>query len=154
MADKQRFELFARFITERFAAERIFDVAGGMGRLNEELTRLGREATTFDSRRKRLEVRYAERAFTLDEPCECDLVVGLHPDGATRVIIEYAGKNRVPFAVVPCCSDNGMPYRPWMRHLTELGQTLGLSVEEDELPMQGRSRVLFSRAGRPALPSH
>ena len=143
MADPRRFTLFAHFCAERFPdARRVFDVAGGMGRLNEELTRLGREVTTFDSRHKRLKVRFVERHFSADEEGECDLVVGLHPDGATRVILEFAGRRRVPFAVVPCCSDNGMSYRPWMRHLAELARTLGMDVEEAALPMPGRARVI------------
>lgn len=144
MADKRRFDLFARFLADRFPdAVRVYDVAGGMGRLNEALTRLGREVTTFDLRKKRLDVRYAERLFTLDEPCECDLVVGLHADGATRVVVEYAAHHRVPFAIVPCCSDNSMPYRPWMRHLTEQAHALGFDpVEEHVLPMDGRARVI------------
>ncbi len=143
MADKRRFDLFAQFITARWPAPRIFDVAGGQGRLNEALTRLGRHVTTFDLRHKRLPVRYAERVFTPEEPCEAELVVGMHPDGATRVIIEYAAQHGLPFAVVPCCSDNGMPYKPWMRHLAELAQARGFArVEEAVLPMDGRARVL------------
>ena len=143
MADPRRFALFAHFCAQRFPdARRVFDVAGGMGRLNEELTRLGREVTTFDSRHKRLKVRFVERHFSADEEGECDLVVGLHPAGATRVILEFAGRRRVPFAGVPCCSDNGMSYRPWMRHLAELARTLGMDVEETALPMPGRARVI------------
>lgn len=142
MADKRRFDLFADFITQRFDAPRIFDIAGGQGKLNEALSQRGRFVTTFDLRHKRLPVRYAQRMFTLDEPCECDLVVGLHPDGATRVIVEYAAKHRVPFAIVPCCSDNSMPYNPWMRHLAELGRNAGLEVDEVTLPMDGRARVI------------
>ena len=83
------------------------------------------------------------RDFTLEEPCACDLVVGMHPDGATRVIIDYAALHRVPFAIVPCCSDNSMPYKPWMRHLGELATAQGLVVSEVELPMEGRSRVIL-----------
>ncbi|AKU92391.1 hypothetical protein [Vulgatibacter incomptus] len=144
MADKRRFELFARFLVDRFDARRVFDVAGGQGKLNEALSALGREVTTFDLRHKRLPVRYAERIFGLEEPCECDLVVGMHPDGATRVIIEYAAKHRLPFAVVPCCSDNGMPYNPWRRHLAGLATELGFPVvEEVDLPMDGRGRVVL-----------
>ncbi|MBX5480385.1 MAG: hypothetical protein IRZ16_00850 [Myxococcaceae bacterium] len=144
MADKRRFELFAALIAERFpAAHRVFDVAGGMGKLNLALTKLGREVTTFDLRHKRAPtVRYAERRFTLEEPCAADLVVGMHPDGATRIIIEYAAKHRIPFAVVPCCSDNGMPYNPWMRHLAELGRDRGFGIEEARLAMEGRARVI------------
>lgn len=146
MADKRRFELFAAFIAEQFGAPRVFDVAGGGGKLNDALTRLGHQVTTFDLRapHKRLDVRYAERIFGLDEPCEADVVVGMHPDGATRIILEYAAKHRIPFAVVPCCSDNSMPYNPWMRHLAEVARALGFPrVEEAKLPMEGRARVLW-----------
>ena len=90
MADLRRFTVFAQFLAERFDARRVFDVAGGMGKLNEALTARGRQVFTFDRRHRRLDVPYVERTFTLDEPCDAELVVGLHPDGATRVIIEYA----------------------------------------------------------------
>lgn len=145
MADKRRFDLFAELLVSRFpGALRVYDVAGGMGRLNEALTLRGRTCTTYDVRHKRLPgLRFEERLFTLEEPCQADLVVGMHADGATRLIVEYAGKHRIPFAVVPCCSDNSMPYRPWMRHLRELGESLGMQVDEVELPMEGRARVLL-----------
>jgi hypothetical protein len=144
MADKRRFDLFADFIVSRFTAPRVFDVAGGQGRLNEALTQRGRTVTTFDLRHKHLPVKYAQRIFTLDEPCEAELVVGMHPDGATRIIIQYAARHRLPFAVVPCCSDNGMPYNPWMRHLAELARDSGFPlVEEVKLAMDGRARVLI-----------
>lgn len=150
MADKRRFDLFADFLCERFPdGRRIFDVAGGMGRLNEALTARGREVTTFDVRRKHLPVHFAERIFTLEEPCEADLVVGLHADGATRLIIEYAGAHRIPYAVVPCCSDNSMPYRPWMRHLAELAREHGLEAGKATLAMVGRAGVLFGGPRQP-----
>lgn len=145
MADKRRFELFARMIVEQFDAPRIYDIAGGMGKLNEALTALGRTCTTFDVRHKHLPVRFEERIFTLEEPCGAELVVGMHADGATRLIVEYAALHRIPFAVVPCCSDNGMPYKPWMRHLAELATTRGLKAEEHVLPMDGRARVIVGR---------
>jgi hypothetical protein len=146
MADKRRFELFAQFISERFSASRIFDIAGGQGRLNEALTKLGHTVTTFDLRHKHLPVRFAQRAFTLEEPCEADLLVGMHPDGATRIIIEYAALHRLPFAVVPCCSDNSMPYNPWMRHLAGLARERGFAtVGEHSLPMEGRARVILGQ---------
>lgn len=144
MADKRRFDLFAAFLTERFGEKRrVFDVAGGMGKLNDALTRLGHDVTTFDTRHKHLPVKYAQRLFTLEEPCEADLVVGMHPDGATRVILQYAAKHALPFAVVPCCSDNGMPYNSWRKHLGALGTELGFATDEATLPMEGRARVVF-----------
>ncbi len=146
MADLQRFAYFASFISTRFTAPRVFDVAGGMGRLNCELTALGHHVVTFDKRHKHLPVPYAQRAFTLDEPCEADIVVGMHPDGATQVIIEYAALHRIPFAVVPCCSDNGMSYKDWMRFLGGRAASLGFEdVAEGSLPMRGRARVLYGR---------
>lgn len=149
MADKRRFELFADLIVREFPeARRAFDIAGGMGKLNEALTARGLDVTTFDKRWKHADVKYAQRLFTLAEPCVCDVVVGMHPDGATRIIVEYAHAHGVPFAIVPCCADNGMPYKPWMRHLAELGAQSGLDVVERALPMQGRARVLV---GRPAV---
>lgn len=144
MADKRRFDTFADFLVAHFAAERIFDVAGGMGALNAALTARGKRVLTFDRRVKRLPVPYAERDFTLDEPCEAELVVGLHADGATRLCVEYAAKHRIGFAVVPCCSDNGMPYKPWMRHLAELARSLQIvHVAEVALPIEGRARVIY-----------
>ena len=144
MADKRRFALFADLLRERFPrARRVYDVAGGMGALNAELVKRGFSALTFDARHKRLPVEFAERRFTLNEPCDADVVTGMHPDGATRLIIEYAGKHRIPFAVVPCCSDNSAPYKTWMKDLKALAEGLGLDVEEALLPMAGRARVLL-----------
>ncbi|MFP2899138.1 hypothetical protein [Corallococcus sp. 4LFB] len=145
MADKRRFDLFADLLVTRFPqARRVYDIAGGMGKLNESLTQRGRTVTTFDLRHKHLPVKYAQRLFTLEEPCEAELVVGMHPDGATRIIIEYAARHGLGFAVVPCCSDNGMPYKPWMRHLADVARDAGFTVvEEAELPMDGRARVLL-----------
>jgi hypothetical protein len=143
VGDKRRFDAFARYIVERFPAPRIYDVAGGMGKLNLALTGLGRSVVTFDRKPKKLDIEFEERRFTLEEPAGCDLVVGLHADGATRVIIEYAAKNKLPFAVVPCCSDNGMSYKPWVRHLVALAQEKGFArVEEHDLPIEGRARVV------------
>ncbi|MBK8095953.1 MAG: hypothetical protein IPK26_02540 [Planctomycetes bacterium] len=149
MADKRRFDLFAEFVRREFPdAHRVFDIAGGMGKLNLALTDRGLAVTTFDRRWKRADVRYAERLFTLEEPCACDLVVGMHPDGATRIIVEYAARHDLPFAIVPCCSDNGMPYKPWVRHLAELATQHGFDLGDTTLPMQGRARVLHGRRRR------
>jgi hypothetical protein len=146
MADLRRFTVFARFLAQHFDARRVFDVAGGMGKLNEALTARGAQVVTFDRRHRHLDVPYRERTFTLDEPCDAQLVVGLHPDGATRVIIEYAALHRIGFAVVPCCSDNGMSYKPWMRHLAELARAQQFDeVNEQVLPIAGRARVLYGR---------
>lgn len=146
MADKRRFDMMAELLVRRFNPSHVYDVAGGMGRLNQALAQRGRVCTTFDVRHKRLDVPYACRIFTLEEPCQADVVAGMHPDGATRIIIEYAALHKVAFAVVPCCSDNGMSYKPWVRFLWELATRQGfVEVAEEALPMAGRARVLIGR---------
>lgn len=151
MADLRRFDLFADFLTARFAAPRVWDIAGGQGRLNEALSARGRRVTTFDLRWKRLPgLDYRQQLLTLDEPCACDLIVGMHPDGATPIIVQYAAQHAIPFAVVPCCSDNGMAYKPWLRHIEALARELGMDVHVSDLPMQGRCRVVW---GTPPAPS-
>lgn len=147
MADKARFAAFADFIAATFPPGPVFDIAGGMGRLNEELSQRNFPTLTFDRRVKHLPVPYESRPFTLDEPCSCSLIVGLHPDGATPLIIEYAARHRIPFAIVPCCSNNGMSYRPWRRHLMELAISLGFDVESKDLPLTGRSTVIWGIPG-------
>ncbi len=150
MADHARFDLFADYLTQRFAAPRIWDVAGGMGKLNQALVARGRRCTTFDVRWKHLpKLDYREQLLELGEPCQCDLIVGLHADGATRIIVEYAAQHGIPFAIVPCCSDNGMPYKPWLRHLTELAQELGMTTEQSDLPMRGRCTMVVGTPGHP-----
>ncbi len=146
MGDLARFDRFADFLVSEFPdATRVWDIAGGMGKLNAALTARGRHALTFDARAKHLPVPFAERLLTLDEPCTADLVVGLHPDGATRIIVEYAARHRLPFAVVPCCSDNSMPYKPWLRHIGAIAVQAGFVVREAELKMSGRSRVVVGK---------
>ncbi len=146
MGDLQRFERFADFLVREFPSEtRIWDIAGGMGKLNEALTARGRDVLTFDARAKHLPVQFAERLLTLGEPCAADLIVGLHPDGATRIIVEYATRHRLPFAVIPCCSDNSMPYKPWLRHIGEIAREAGFTVSESELKISGRCRVIVGR---------
>lgn len=154
MADKRRFDVFAEFLKAQHAPTRVFDVAGGQGALNQALVARGIRCTTFDLRHKRLPVDYAMRPFTLDEPADgCDLVVGLHADGATRLCIEYAQRHHIAFAVVPCCSDNGMPFNPWRKFLGQLARDLGcVGVQEADLGLMGRSTVIhgtFAAAGAP-----
>lgn len=155
MADKRRFDRFADFLCQTFPhAGRVWDIAGGQGALAQALLQRGRDATTFDSRWKHLPVPYRQELLTTELPCEADLLAGLHADGATRIIIEYAALHGLPYAIVPCCSDNGLPYKPWVRHLTELSAELGLPAYHADLGLSGRSAVLWSpgRSAAPPLP--
>jgi hypothetical protein len=145
MADKRRFDRFANFLCKTFPdAERVWDIAGGQGALSQALLQRGRQATTFDNRWKHLPVPYRQELLTPELPCEADLLAGLHADDATRIIIEYAALHGLPFAVVPCCSDNSLSYKPWVRHLHELALELGMPAHYADLGIDGRSTVIWS----------
>lgn len=104
--DDSRFEIIAKFIYERYgrSIKYIADVAGGQGLL----TRILNKSYNYQS-----EV-IDPRGFTLkgvpNRRCEYDaemasfydLIIGLHPDEATRPVVESA-KER-PVIIVPCCN--------------------------------------------------
>ena len=77
-------------------------------------------------------------SVTFDDTAMPDLIAD---ESAVKETLAVA-RTSVPFAVVPCCSDNSMPYKPWMRHLAELGTQAGFAVDEVVLPMEGRARVI------------
>ena len=84
-----------------------------------------------------------------------DLVVGMHPDEATDAIVDACVATGKPFAVVPCCvfpeshperrsAETGGAVRTYEEFLDFLaGKHDG--IERAELPIAGRSTVLFWR---------
>jgi hypothetical protein len=156
MGDTARHRVFADYIAERWPDRtlRIADVAGGHGSLNAELYRRGyRTVTTFDKRRGRWTDRkhYRYGHFTVPDAAEFDLLVGMHPDEATDVILAASGAHHVPAVVVPCCPRptvwdyTGRGQDEWIAHLRHRS-----GANEDLLPMRGANRVLV--AGGPQRP--
>ena len=160
MGDRRRFDLFAQLIERRWPERglRIADVAGGQGGLRAALHQRGyRQVVTFDKRKGRAHrPGYRYGWFDADARGEFDLLVGMHPDEATDVIIVTAWRRGLPFAVVPCCAlPTLIPYRgaqaglqPWFRHLAREARKLGFEVEESSLPMSGANLVLVGRPNR------
>lgn len=115
MGDPRRFEVMARFVEANFPPpRRVADVAGGQGNLSLLLVERGYDCTVIDprstalskrerqySRRKRLAFQRAKMCFQPELAEDFDLVVGLHPDGATEAIC-HAALIR-PVVLVPCC---------------------------------------------------
>lgn len=101
-----RFEEVAEFIYNTFGREikYIADVAGGQGMLSKLLTkRYNYHSEVIDPRGyvlKGVENRQCE--YTADMAGYYDLVVGLHPDQATRPVVESAFTT--PVLVIPCCN--------------------------------------------------
>lgn len=101
-----RFEVLAAFIYERYGrgVRYIADVAGGQGLLSRILNKkYNYESTVIDPREYQLVgVGSVHGEYHADMAGMYDLIVGLHPDEATRDVAESAFIR--PTIVVPCCN--------------------------------------------------
>lgn len=154
MGDTRRFDLFADFIKSNFPnCNKVADIAGGKGYLQIALKERGFNVTTFDKRKyKANKINYQYRYFDSTVKENFDLMVGMHPDEATDIIIVEAAKRSIPFAIVPCCiMPNAIPYwgqhsyKQWIEHLKKSAQKLGYQVYEKQLKMNGCNLVLYGR---------
>jgi hypothetical protein len=104
--DPQRFDVVASFVAERYGRtiRHIADVAGGQGMLARVLTKKhGYNAEVVDPRGWTLRgVASQSQGFAPDDASFYDLVIGLHPDEATRAVAEAAAVR--PVVLVPCCN--------------------------------------------------
>ena len=104
--DERRFAVLAEFIADYFgkSVKYIADIAGGQGVLSRLLTKkYNYEAEVVDPRHYALVgVKHREALYTPDMAAYYDLIVGLHPDAATRPV---AGSDLIrPTGIVPCCN--------------------------------------------------
>ena len=168
MGDSRRFDLFARLILSRFPParyRRVADVAAGKGHLQMALKEKGfEEVTSFDagwrnakrgqhrvinvSRAKKW-LNHMRRNFGPEIQEEFDLLVGMHPDEATDVVIVEAARRQVPFVICPCCVKpcalpflRNYKYADWIAHLTRSAERLGFEVSHGVLKMNGKNDVL------------
>jgi hypothetical protein len=103
--DPRRFEVLAEYITERYGDDvrYVADVAGGQGMLARQLAKRNYEPEVVDPRGRVLRgVRSRPEEFDRRMADYYDLVVGLHPDEATRAVAEAALVR--PAIIVPCCN--------------------------------------------------
>lgn len=104
--DDRRFAVLAEFIYDYFGTsiKYIADVAGGQGVLSRTLAKkYNYEPEVVDPRHYTLVgVSHREALYTPDMASYYDLVVGLHPDAATRPVAESALVR--PVVIVPCCN--------------------------------------------------
>jgi len=105
--DESRFEVIADFIYQNFGnrIKYIADVAGGQGRLCRILNKkYNYEAEVVDPRGYVLKgVPSKQVEYAPDMAEFYDLIVGLHPDAATRPVAESALYR--PILLVPCCNE-------------------------------------------------
>merc|ERR1719233_138301 len=176
-----RFQIFAKWITATFPSPEngmtILDVAGGMGTLSFYLLEQGYTSMVVDPRKsrlarglrkygkkkgiqepKRLEVYFTDDFLTDHKStlCQTSLIVGLHPDEATESIVRVALKERIDFAIVPCCvfskkfpkrkqADGCSEVKRFEDFLRFLKDLVPGGVITDTLPIAGKNTVLFKR---------
>jgi len=85
---------------------------------------------------------------------ECSAVVGMHPDGATEAIVDFALATDKIFAVVPCCvystafpsrrGPGGRPVTSYDAFVEFLVQKAPDRIAVATLPFEGKNKVVFS----------
>lgn len=81
----------------------------------------------------------------------CSVVCGLHPDGATEPLVDYAIEHGKAFAIVPCCvfwrssplllEEGVRSYEDFLSHL--MSKLPEGEIRRDELSFDGRNVVLW-----------
>ena len=104
--DERRFDVVARFIYDTYgqSIRYIADVAGGQGMLCRILRKkYAYDCEVIDPRGRTLR-GVPQRAEELDSSLAeyYDLIVGLHPDEATRAVAQAAIVR--PTILIPCCN--------------------------------------------------
>ena len=104
--DPDRFEVMAQFIFDRYGSRvtYIADVAGGQGMLSRILNKqFHYQSEVIDPKGSAmLGIPNRKAEFSPDLAGFYDLVIGLHPDQATRAVAEAALQR--PVVLVPCCN--------------------------------------------------
>lgn len=158
MGDARRGLEFARYIVKNFPkAQRILVVADGKGQVSRKLANKKRSSVVVEKKprwegRGHKRVSYIKGEFSEDYTLnsKVDLIVGMHPDEATGEIVRYAVKNRLPFAVVPCCikgrdAKGVSSYGRWLNKLRSMAKQEHYDTWESQLHMRGKSIVLSGR---------
>ncbi len=169
MGDSRRFDVFADFIAHHVPNKsvRIADVAAGKGYLSLALRERGfRNVISFEPYPRGKMVRRLQLQARLFEGGEFDVIVGMHPDQATDVILDEAAKRKAMAFVVPCCAfgnrwtfwnmshqvPKGIPvhrsntsYTRWLEHLIRESSKRGLQLNKTVFPISGRNIVLYGR---------
>lgn len=149
MGASNRFTVFADFIQKNYPhCNKVLDVAGGQGGLTIELIKRGYQVTVIDPKIKikgnKIEKikKYFDDSINISD---YDLIIGMHPDGATEYIIKNAIKYNKKFAVVPCCvfpinKKLQFNYYQWIEYLKKYSN----NIKMKQLSMNGCNIALWN----------
>ena len=75
---------------------------------------------------------------------KCSLVAGLHPDGATEGIVDFALRHHKPFAIVPCCVCAPTPQMSHPKFIEYLVAKDPARIRTCVLPFEGKNICVYS----------
>lgn len=144
--DPERFAILADYIAERYwhTIHFIADVAGGQGMLSRILTKkYNYRSEVIDPRSNTLK-GVANQALPFDGAMAAyyDLIVGLHPDEATRAVAEAALVR--PTILVPCCnfwSEEKLGQEELLQAIEDFYQAHGVQYERVKLPFNSPKNI-------------
>ena len=168
---------FADFLVDTFGIENlkkgiILDIAGGKGLISYYLTiKYNLKCKIIDPRgatlpkkilkelkNKNIIIEEERKIFNIDSCKEmiknCSLIIGMHPDEATIDIVDVALKNKINFAVVPCCVFHSkFPERKLKngKDVIEYTDLIQFIMEKDDnlqihyLNIKGRNKVIYKK---------
>jgi hypothetical protein len=151
-----RFNVIADFINDRYGnmIRYIADVAGGQGMLTRLLRKqYNYEAEVIDPRGWAMKsVPNRAEEFAPSMASYYDLIVGLHPDQATRAVAE-SGRIR-PVILIPCCnfwSEEKLGRDALVEAVAEYYRRCGVKFEQVIFPFKGPTNIgLVSEPPDPA----
>lgn len=160
MGDSSRNLEFSKFIRRNFPLKRfpsVCCVADGKMELSLKLAQHGyrvvcvepkpRKTAKFGAGKFRSKLSVKSCYFNENSLVDESLIVGMHPDGATIEIVLAANRNKIPFAVVPCCivgkfSKSVQDSRSWVKLIQSLSKKPTLTTA---LKISGKSTVVYVR---------
>jgi len=144
--DPERFTILADYIAEHYWRDirYIADVAGGQGMLARILTKkYNYTCEVIDPREYILKgVTNQARAFHSALAAYYDLVVGLHPDEATRAVAQAALMR--PTILIPCCnfwSSEKLGQEELLQAIEQFYQQQGVQYERVIFPFKGPKNI-------------
>lgn len=161
MGDSTRNKQFAHWIYQNFPPKyypKILVLADGLGELSYSLTARAYKVESYEGKprlvRRKIGKRSSDFSYhkdyfmgTEDIP-DISLIVGMHPDEATDILIQYAKDKSLPFAVVPCCVKSFKVKikgdDPWLRYLKSIVK-FSHEIRDTRLPIRGKNLLIWGK---------
>jgi hypothetical protein len=151
--DSRRFELVADLVYSYFgnSIKHIADVAGGQGLLSRYLNKKNYISEVVDPRGYTLVgVSSRQCEFNSQMANFYDLIIGLHPDDATKAVAESAFYR--PTILIPCCNfwdkTRKLSAKALVQAICEYYEANNIEYEEIVLDFRGPKNVAIITKGR------